>query len=189
LTSDPVQQLTNKPSTKFFIVHKYNKQRKQKTSFEQYWEWVWLWVALDPQRRVVLEVYLSKTRNGLIARSFMRKLMGKYGGDVVFVTDGGKWYPWAAESLGARWVWLRGGVRSYVERWFRTVKDRLRVFNCAFPRSPSGLERARTSQTEIDNKYKCYVQILPSGHCVLYSERPLHNRFKGNKSKEGEKNE
>ncbi|MHA1605183.1 MAG: hypothetical protein ACTSWF_11095, partial [Candidatus Freyarchaeota archaeon] len=37
LTSDPVQQLTNKPSTKFFIVHKYNKQRKQKTSFEQYW--------------------------------------------------------------------------------------------------------------------------------------------------------
>ena len=40
-------------------------------------EWVWLWVALDPQRRVVLEVYLSKTRNGLIARSFMKKLMGK----------------------------------------------------------------------------------------------------------------
>ena len=74
----------------------------------------------------------------------MKKLMGKYGGDVVFVTDGGKWYSWAAESLGARWVWLRGGVRSYVERWFRTVKDRLRVFNCAFPRSPEGLERART---------------------------------------------
>ena len=73
----------------------------------------------------------------------MRKPMGKYAW-VVFVTDGGKWYPWAAESLGARWVWLRGGVRSYVERWFRTVKDRLRVFNCAFPRSPSGLERART---------------------------------------------
>ncbi|MHA1579531.1 MAG: hypothetical protein ACTSUQ_07880 [Candidatus Freyarchaeota archaeon] len=41
-------------------------------------------------------------------------------------------------------MWLRGGVRSYVERWFRTVKDRLRVFNCAFPRSPEGLERART---------------------------------------------
>ena len=60
----------------------------------------------DPQRRVVLQGCTSpRTRNGLIARSFMKKLMGKYGGDVVFVTDGGKWYPWAAESLGARWVW------------------------------------------------------------------------------------
>ena len=107
-------------------------------------EWVWLWVALDPQRRVVLEVYVSKTRNGLVAASFMRKLMGKYGRRVLFVTDGGKWYPWAARSVGARWVWLKGGVRSYVERWFRTVKDRMRVFNCAFPKSSRGLENART---------------------------------------------
>jgi transposase InsO family protein len=31
-----------------------------------------------------------------------------------------------------------------VERWFRTTKDRLRVFNCAFPRSNWGLENAST---------------------------------------------
>ena len=56
-------------------------------------EWVWLWVAPGPpEARGAPGVYLSKTRNGLIARSFMKKLMGKYGGDVVFVTDGGKWY-------------------------------------------------------------------------------------------------
>ncbi len=72
------------------------------------------------------------------------ELWEKYGRKVLFVTDGGKWYPWAAESLGARWIWLKGGVRSYVERWFRTIKDRLKVFNCAFPWSNQGLERART---------------------------------------------
>ncbi len=76
-------------------------------------EWVWLWVAPGPpEARGAPGVYLSKTRNGLIARSFMKKLMGKYAW-VVFVTDGGKWYPWAAESLGARWVWLRGGVSGW----------------------------------------------------------------------------
>ncbi|MEM3561663.1 MAG: DDE-type integrase/transposase/recombinase [Candidatus Jordarchaeaceae archaeon] len=42
-------------------------------------EWVWLWVALDPARRVVLEVYLSKTRNGLVATSFTKKLMKNTG--------------------------------------------------------------------------------------------------------------
>ncbi|MGQ9722350.1 MAG: integrase core domain-containing protein, partial [Candidatus Jordarchaeum sp.] len=98
---------------------------------------------LDPHRRVVLEVYL-KSRNGLVAASFMKKLMEKYGREVRFLTEGGKWYPWAARSVGARQMRVKGGVRSYVERWFRIVKDSLRVFSCAFPRSNQGLENART---------------------------------------------
>lgn len=53
-------------------------------------------------RRVVLEVYLSKAHNRLVVASFMRKLVEKYGEEVVFITDSGKWYPWAAQSLGAR---------------------------------------------------------------------------------------
>jgi transposase-like protein len=44
-------------------------------------------VALDLVRRVVLEVYLSKACNGLVAASFMRKLVEKYGRKVMFVTD------------------------------------------------------------------------------------------------------
>jgi len=59
----------------------------------------------DPQRRVVLQGCTSPRTQNACARSFMKKLMGKYGGDVVFVTDGGKWYSWAAESLGAGRVW------------------------------------------------------------------------------------
>jgi len=50
-------------------------------------------VALNPARRLALEIYLSKNRNGLVAASFMKKLMRKYGEKVLFVTDGGKWYP------------------------------------------------------------------------------------------------
>ena len=28
---------------------------------------------------------------------------------------------------------MRGGVRDYVERWFRELKRRVRVFNLSFP--------------------------------------------------------
>ena len=60
----------------------------------------------DPQRRVVLEVYLSQDpKRAHRPQASLGKLMEKYGREVVFVTDGEKWYPWAAESLGARWVW------------------------------------------------------------------------------------
>jgi transposase-like protein len=107
-------------------------------------EWMWLWAALEPTRRVILEVHVSPVRNGLVARSFMGKLMEKYGRHAVFLTDGGKWYPWAARSLGARWRRMRGGVRSYIERWFRTVKDRMHVFNSAFPATAHGLTPALT---------------------------------------------
>jgi hypothetical protein len=37
---------------------------------------------------------------------------------------------------------MKGGVRSYVKRWFHTIKDRLRMFSWAFPRSSRGLENA-----------------------------------------------
>jgi transposase-like protein len=107
-------------------------------------EWVWLWAALEPTRRVILEVHISPVRNGLVARSFMAKLMEKHGRHVVFLTDGGKWYPWAARSLGARWRWVKGGIRSYVERFFRTIKDRMHVFNSAFHQSTHGLTTTHT---------------------------------------------
>jgi len=54
------------------------------------------------------------------------------------ITDGASWY-----RLAARWTRLkhsvvRGGVRSYVERFIETIKDRLRGFDCYFP-SPKKL--------------------------------------------------
>jgi transposase-like protein len=100
-------------------------------------EWVWLWVALNPARRIVLEIYLSKNRNGLAATSFMKKLMRKYGEKVLFVTDGGKWYPLAAQNVGARL--MKGGVRSLRGTLvFRTIKDRLKSVQLRLPQKHLG---------------------------------------------------
>jgi len=92
---------------------------------------VWLWVAIEPERRAILALYLSETRNALIAYSLFVEL--KRRGVKHVITDGAKWY-----SLAARWAKLgheivHGGVRSYVERFICTVKDRLRGFDVYFP--------------------------------------------------------
>ena len=51
----------------------------------------------------------------------------------MLVTDGGPWYRWPAQRLGLKHLVISGGERSRIERWFGTLKDRLRVFDCYFP--------------------------------------------------------
>ncbi len=97
---------------------------------------VWLWVAIEPERRAILALYLSETRNFLVAYSFLAELR-RHGVKRV-ITDGARWYPPAARWAGLRHEVVHGGVRSYVERFICAVKDRLRGFDVYFP-SPSRL--------------------------------------------------
>jgi len=92
---------------------------------------VWLWVAVEPERRVLLALSLSETRNILMAYSFLCEL--KRRGVKQVITDGAKWYFAAARWAGLGHRVVSGGVRSYVERFICTVKDRLRGFDAYFP--------------------------------------------------------
>ena len=92
---------------------------------------VWLWLAIEPERRAVLAVMLTPTRNAFIAYSLFRDLRWRGVGHVV--TDGARWYALAAEWARLRHSVVRGGVRSYVERFAGAVKDGLRGFDCYFP--------------------------------------------------------
>ena len=101
---------------------------------------VWLWVAIEPERRAVLALLLTRARNALVAYSLFMDL--KRRGVRHVITDGATWYP-----LAARWAKIghsvvRGGVRSYVERFIGTIKDRLRGFDCYFPSPKHLLESA-----------------------------------------------
>ena len=92
---------------------------------------MWLWVAVEPERRILIALYLSETRNILIAYSFLSTL--KRRGVRHVITDGAKWYPVAARWARLEHSIVHGGVRSYVERFICTVKDRLRGFDAYFP--------------------------------------------------------
>ena len=51
----------------------------------------WVWFCIEPIDSSVLGIYISKSRNMLVAEKFIRSLVEKYGKDTVY-TDGCIWY-------------------------------------------------------------------------------------------------
>ena len=100
----------------------------------------WLWLAIEPERRAVLAVMLTRARNALVAYSLLRDLRRR--GVRHVITDAAPWYALAAEWARLYHSVVRGGVRNYVERFAGAVKDRLRGFDCYFPSPRRLLESA-----------------------------------------------
>ena len=51
----------------------------------------WLWFCTEPIHSSVLGIYISESRNMLVAEKFIRSLVSNYGKHTVY-TDGGTWY-------------------------------------------------------------------------------------------------
>ncbi len=84
---------------------------------------VWLWLAIEPEHRAVLAVMLTEARNALITYSLFMDLSHR--GIRHIITDNVSWYRLAAGWTRLRHSVVRGGMRSYVERFIEAVKDRL----------------------------------------------------------------
>jgi len=46
----------------------------------------------------------------------------------IFIVDHAPWYAGAFEWLGLEWIPITFGIRNYIERWYRTFKDRTKRF-------------------------------------------------------------
>ena len=58
----------------------------------------WLRICIESRHKSVLEIYISKERNILVAEKFIRSLVGNYGKHTVY-SDGGTWYLEACNVL------------------------------------------------------------------------------------------
>jgi putative transposase len=45
----------------------------------------WLWICIEPIHISVLGIYISKERNMLVAKKFIRSLVEKYGKHTVYI--------------------------------------------------------------------------------------------------------
>ena len=91
----------------------------------------WLWLAIEPERRAVLVVMLTHTRNVLVAYRLLKDLRHR-------VRDHASDAAAPRYALAAGWARLhhsaaREDIRNYVKRFAEAVKDRLRGFDCYFP--------------------------------------------------------
>jgi len=95
--------------------------------------WIYVFAAIDPENREIVNLLVTRHRESIDALGFLTRCLRYCKGKPIIVTDGGPWYRWPVRRLGLRHEVISGDIRNYIERWFETLKDRLRVFDCYFP--------------------------------------------------------
>ncbi|MGC9075697.1 MAG: DDE-type integrase/transposase/recombinase [Conexivisphaera sp.] len=90
---------------------------------------VYVWAAMDVDTRELLAMEATWSRSSLHALLFLRKVLGRCTNKPLFVADRGPWYGWAFRSLGLSYYHETFGIRSRIERFFRTLKRRTKVFS------------------------------------------------------------
>lgn len=81
----------------------------------------------------MVELHISEYRELVDVLHFLNRCLLNCKGKPVLITDGGPWYLWPAQHLGLEHMVVSGGDRNYIERWFKTLKNRLSRFDRYFP--------------------------------------------------------
>lgn len=98
-------------------------------------EFIWLWVAIEPENKQILALFLliiSKERNMFVAERFISVVIKNHGKHPVS-TDGGTWYPQACRFLKLKHHIHSPLERSIIERTMQYIKDRTESFDDYFP--------------------------------------------------------
>ncbi|MGD9533408.1 MAG: DDE-type integrase/transposase/recombinase [Candidatus Nitrosocosmicus sp.] len=95
-------------------------------------EFIWLWIAIEPEDRLILAQNITKERNMLVAERFMSDLVKIHGKHPVS-TDGGTWYPMACQFLKLKHHIHSSKEKSLIERKMQYIKDRTEGFDDYFP--------------------------------------------------------
>ena len=95
-------------------------------------EFIWLWVAIEPENRQILSLSISKERNMFVAERFISVVIKNHGKRPVS-TDGGTWYPQACRFLKLKHHVHSSFEKSIIERTMQYIKDRTESFVDYFP--------------------------------------------------------
>jgi transposase-like protein len=87
-----------------------------------------LWAEIDVDTKEVLAIYASRGRGIPSAVKFLRKVLDSCEGKPFIVVDRGPWYRWALDRLGITYIHETLGKRNRIERWFRELKNRTKMF-------------------------------------------------------------
>lgn len=95
-------------------------------------------ICLDLERREVVSSLASRSISSLSTINVVKDALKSCRNTPVVITDHAPWYKYAFESLGLCNIQRTFSIRNYIERWYRTFKQRTRRFYNNFPiRDPS----------------------------------------------------
>src|SRR5712692_8057121 len=89
--------------------------------------------CLDLARREVVSIQYTRSISSLSTINATREALRSCRQKPLVIVDHAPWYKYAFESLGLDWFQKTFGIRNYIERWYRTFKERTRRFYNNFP--------------------------------------------------------
>ena len=90
-------------------------------------------VCLDLERREVVSAQCTRAISSLSTINVVKEALQTCRNDPIVITDHAPWYKYALQSLGLYNIQRTFGIRNYIERWYRTFKQRTRRFFNNFP--------------------------------------------------------
>lgn len=94
---------------------------------------LYVWGAIDAKLKEIVYLYVSMYRNSMIASYVIKKTLQYCINKPIFLIDGAPWLKDALTRLGLDWMHVTFGYRNAVERLFRYLKERTKIFynnNC-----------------------------------------------------------
>jgi putative transposase len=90
-------------------------------------------VCLDLERREVVSSLASRAISSLSTINVVKQALKSCRRTPLVITDHAPWYKYAFECLRLEYIQKTFGIRNYIERWYRTFKQRTRRFYNNFP--------------------------------------------------------
>jgi transposase-like protein len=90
-------------------------------------------ICLDLERREVVSSLASRSISSLSTINLVKQALKSCRSTPVVITDHAPWYKYAFQSLGLCNIQRTFSFRNYIERWYRTFKQRTRRFFNNFP--------------------------------------------------------
>jgi putative transposase len=100
-------------------------------------------ICLDLERREVISARCTRSVSSLSTILVLKEALKSCRGTPLLITDHAPWYKHAFEYLKLDYIQKTFGIRNYIERWYRTFKQRTRRFYNNFPIKdpPRAIER------------------------------------------------
>jgi len=94
---------------------------------------VYVSTCLDLARREVVSIQCTRSISSLSTINVAEEALRSCRKKPLVIVDHAPWYRYAFETLGLDSLQMTFGIRNYIERWYRTFKERTKRFYNNFP--------------------------------------------------------
>ena len=133
VTKEAVRQWMMK-FEEFFASRRLSRRKKRpiilldETKVKRNGRMAYVSVCLDLTRREVVSARSYRSVGIVSTIDTVKRALELSKDKPIFIVDHAPWYANAFEWVGVEWMPLTFGIRNYIERWYRTFKDRTKRF-------------------------------------------------------------